>query len=549
MARTEDIEAKLAAYVDGELDAAGRAEIEKHLAANPQHRLLIEQLARQRDLLRNLPRETAPTDVAETINAQLERAVLLGDVDSEVEAASLRISPWPQIRAVAAVLLLTVSLAAIIYYLLPSPSRKPSEFADLTGPTTMPESSLAPLTETEAANMPKDVFSLAEGGAIRATGHPGGVTSPLATETPQEQRAKLALGGGAPQPQAAVSNTASSTDQMFRETVAGEVNLRTPVAEGRTLYVVVPTKDPAITNLQVQHYLTRNGFTWRGQAEPMPLPLQLGQQQTAFADRVRQVSPQFDAPATAPSTAPIDTIQQFVLAYAMPRQQAIELSNTLNRLPESTRIDEGKAALSLGPASSPVTQPAALEVIEAAKAKSEQVGSDQFPQPPTVAAPEQQAATTVPTSQPSTTKPVARRIAAGDELSISVPQLLGPGVEPTTSQRVGVGGSIAMPMLEPFSVAGLTESELSELIARKYRDTKLIPDAAPTVTLLAPATQPFDLRHSQTSAGSATTQPLASEDLVDVVILVKPEPPATQPTAEPATQPQSPPATEPAVQP
>ena len=41
MANTEQIEAKLCAYVDGELDAAGRAEIEQHLAANPQHRALV----------------------------------------------------------------------------------------------------------------------------------------------------------------------------------------------------------------------------------------------------------------------------------------------------------------------------------------------------------------------------------------------------------------------------------------------------------------------------------------------------------------------------
>ena len=44
MANTENIEAKLCAYVDGELDEAGRAEIEAHLAANVQHRQLIEEL-------------------------------------------------------------------------------------------------------------------------------------------------------------------------------------------------------------------------------------------------------------------------------------------------------------------------------------------------------------------------------------------------------------------------------------------------------------------------------------------------------------------------
>ena len=55
MAKTEDIEAKLAAYVDGELDAAGRAQIEKHLTEHPQHRQLIADLMQQRTLIQSLP--------------------------------------------------------------------------------------------------------------------------------------------------------------------------------------------------------------------------------------------------------------------------------------------------------------------------------------------------------------------------------------------------------------------------------------------------------------------------------------------------------------
>src|SRR5690348_8745682 len=107
MARTEDIEAKLAAYVDGELDEVGRAEIEKHLTTNPQHAQLIRELTQQRQFVRDLPRELAPADVSEQINAQLERAALLGsDVDDEMHAGSLRIDRWQQFRAIAAVIVL-----------------------------------------------------------------------------------------------------------------------------------------------------------------------------------------------------------------------------------------------------------------------------------------------------------------------------------------------------------------------------------------------------------------------------------------------------------
>src|SRR5665213_1354237 len=56
----EITEAKLAAFIDGELGADERAEIEALLARKPQYRPLLAELGRTRDLLRTLPRETAP---------------------------------------------------------------------------------------------------------------------------------------------------------------------------------------------------------------------------------------------------------------------------------------------------------------------------------------------------------------------------------------------------------------------------------------------------------------------------------------------------------
>lgn len=40
----EQSEAKLLAYLEGELDPAGVAEIEKHLEAHPQHRKLLDEM-------------------------------------------------------------------------------------------------------------------------------------------------------------------------------------------------------------------------------------------------------------------------------------------------------------------------------------------------------------------------------------------------------------------------------------------------------------------------------------------------------------------------
>src|SRR4051812_15318112 len=106
MANTENIEAKLCAYVDGELDAAGRAEIEAHLASNPQHRQLMAELNGQRGLLRGLPRAKAPDDLLETVQTQLERSVLL-DPNAGAGAGSTgephvagRIGAWSQFLGV-----------------------------------------------------------------------------------------------------------------------------------------------------------------------------------------------------------------------------------------------------------------------------------------------------------------------------------------------------------------------------------------------------------------------------------------------------------------
>src|SRR5947207_608283 len=98
MANTEQIEAKLCAYVDGELDAAGRAEIEAHLQANPQHRQLLAELVSQRELLKDLPRAKAPDDLYDAFQSQLERSVLLDHRESQAHIAG-RINRWPQVVA------------------------------------------------------------------------------------------------------------------------------------------------------------------------------------------------------------------------------------------------------------------------------------------------------------------------------------------------------------------------------------------------------------------------------------------------------------------
>src|SRR5688500_7932476 len=114
---SENIEARLCAYVEGDLDEAGRVEIERHLEANPNHRRLLSELIATRDLLRYLPREQAPAELAETFNAHLERSALL-DTNSSAEAGArtLRANFMPRLMAAAAIIVLGSGLFALVYF-------------------------------------------------------------------------------------------------------------------------------------------------------------------------------------------------------------------------------------------------------------------------------------------------------------------------------------------------------------------------------------------------------------------------------------------------
>src|SRR5688572_9471814 len=105
----DQIEAKLAAYVDGQLPPEDVAELERHLAANSGQRRVVEQMVQARKWVATLPRVRAPADLLEAIDPTLERSALFAE--SNVP------SPWstllsPQVLALAATVALVVTLLA-----------------------------------------------------------------------------------------------------------------------------------------------------------------------------------------------------------------------------------------------------------------------------------------------------------------------------------------------------------------------------------------------------------------------------------------------------
>jgi anti-sigma factor RsiW len=142
----ENIEAMLCAYVEGDLDAAGRVQIEKHLQDHPQHRKLLEELIAMRELVRSLPRAKAPTDVGDSLRQKVERSMLLEDSPAAVPSRQ-SVDRWPQFFGIAAIFLLVASLCFILYKAL-GPTWKPAVFTQNVD-QKIPD--LGPVDQTAAA--------------------------------------------------------------------------------------------------------------------------------------------------------------------------------------------------------------------------------------------------------------------------------------------------------------------------------------------------------------------------------------------------------------
>jgi hypothetical protein len=313
---TENIEAKLAAYIDGDLDAQGRAEIEKHLTANPQHRTLIEQLSKQRDLLRELPREEAPEDIIDALQSHMERSVLLGDDDAGEPSEHLKISRWPQRFAVAAIVLLTVGLGAIIYFVLPrgggtgeyatvasqrgatleadsTPTVSSSEEAKLKAMSDMDAVASGPLPSESGAEDRANRMKRAAGADDAAAVARESEKTELAKAEPKKDvfSAKTAVegfGGGAAGTSVAYDDLRAVQDRIQNAELARQLKDAPGGLNDNALFVVVNAADPSAAQSQVQQYLELNKIAWDSVSRPMPEPLDISQSQVVHLDRAQQ---------------------------------------------------------------------------------------------------------------------------------------------------------------------------------------------------------------------------------------------------------------------
>jgi protein involved in polysaccharide export with SLBB domain len=72
-------------------------------------------------------------------------------------------------------------------------------------------------------------------------------------------------------------------------------------------------------------------------------------------------------------------------------------------------------------------------------------------------------------------------IGRNDLLSISITDVVGPGVETIKSVRVSESGNVSLPLIGQFRAEGLTEAQLETEIQRAYRDANLMPNTQVSV--------------------------------------------------------------------
>ena len=153
-------------------------------------------------------------------------------------------------------------------------------------------------------------------------------------------------------------------------------------------------------------------------------------------------------------------------------------------------------------------------------------------------------------------------IGRNDLLSISISDLVGPGVETVKQARVSESGNISLPLVGQVRAEGLTEAQLEAEIQRAYREANLMPNAQVSVTVGQALARIFSVLGSVQRPGvyqitqsdfrildALVTAGDVSSQGVDYLYVIRreglaPRPAQTQPGAgQPGTGPAQPPRT------
>ena len=278
----EQIEAKLCAFVDGLLGPADHAEIEQHLAANRSHTALVQDLMAQRQMLRRLPRESAPPDLTEILQSQLEREALLAANVFEESPPFLRIRRWPQLLAAAAIVALALGLGTIVYLVLPPAHPVASIVAPPPDNPAVDARTRTPADESIVGDLDKEIDTKA-GREADAPGDP-------------QDRTYL------------VRNQKSGTDGAVALNSAAFFGLA-DTNEG--LVIMVKAADIQFANDEVVKYLEANSIPWTPADTHIVARALSEQPQEPQAPQGGAV---YGAVQPAPTTAPAQQVETLAMA-------------------------------------------------------------------------------------------------------------------------------------------------------------------------------------------------------------------------------------------
>ncbi|HEY2586694.1 MAG TPA: zf-HC2 domain-containing protein [Tepidisphaeraceae bacterium] len=581
----EIIESKLCAYIDGELDPEGKAEIEKHLEANPQHRRLLESLRATRDLLRWLPREPAPAEIAETLNGQLERSVLLN-----YEGEHLGPSIWPKVFAAAAIVALTAGLGVAVYYALPR-SQSPAQLAlhaaaepqsgnaDVV-PAPLATTEESPRRETAAAGRDREAVASKAGPSdmslkeqVATTTPPAAVASKLADMDSLKVRGSEAekktteldqLAQQVAQNPRAFIASAGNTANNFALYANAAQNGNGTVAV--PLVLMVKSDAPEQTERQLTAYFNERQIQWRQapltfQAEAnlrQPTPGAAPQNQSLDQNRQvmrREAGTEYGAFGGRAAKGGAEPPAEGLTASASPALNAA-VPATQPTFAAKTESQNETIAQQQQPAPASQIQQDAMQTAVANNIRSDGVYVCQMSRQQAAQLSNTIANTTNPAAQVQELGTQTNKFAyanAGESQTAAPPVQLG-----AAGSGFG-GGAISNDRQRLMKAAGGLEHEqpAKQSLADAKDAQNAAPAAAPSAVLSKPAgtelsaSQPVPAEAAAPQAAPAATQPAQlaggpttapADEAVNVVIMVQSNPAVPNAAAAPAPAPAAPPA-------
>jgi anti-sigma factor RsiW len=315
----ENIEAMLCAYIEGDLDEAGRKEIEKHLAEHPQHKKMLEDLVAQRQFLRDLPRVSAPGDVGDGLRGQVERSILLGSQNSMELPRTPRGFRLPQYITAAAILLLGTSLVLIVYRVV-VPTFKPANYAQVA-PSTVDQKTQSDIEADIRASNPAAASGVPEA-APQPTTQPSPMEDQIAAAIPMQSFRQIT---NSPQ----VIPPDLDWPSIRRQLKAGGYDI-THQAAGKTapLIFVVGAPDTNTAGRQISQFLsTQTGISW------WSIPQAAATQPTTQLDLAQAATQRTQQQAQLSAVIAQQMPYHYYVACGLKPDQVAALQESLNNQP------------------------------------------------------------------------------------------------------------------------------------------------------------------------------------------------------------------------